>query len=186
MQISADFLLIFVQNIVFQDLLGLPQTAVSVKNGRGFARLGLLTLLFCTVISGLTAMIRPVLPLHWQKLLFPVCCAAFSGLLFLLLNLLLGKNQKTAQILQPFLAPAAFSGAVLGTVLFSTDYTHEAAIAFRYGAKAGCGYLIACLMLKAAAPILYSEKVPAAVRGWKAVLLYAALLSMAAGCMFPA
>ena len=85
----------------------------------------------------------------------------------------------------PQLHYAACSSAVLGTILLSTEYTHDAGVAFRYGFRTGLGYLAACLMLKSAVPLLYSDKMPKAVRGWKGLLLYAGILSVAADCLFP-
>lgn len=185
MQIASDFLLLFVQNLVFQNLLGLPSAAVSVKNGRGLVRLGGLTMLFCTVTSGVLAFVRPLIPTAYEKLFFPLINAIICGVLDLLLVLAAHFSKRFNSLIMPVLHAAAFSSAVLGTALLSTDYTHDAAVAFRFGFRSGFGYLAACLMLKAALPLINSEAVPKTVRGWRGILLYAGLLSMAAACLFP-
>ena len=185
MQIASDFALIFVQNLIFTNLLGLSSASVSLKKGRGFFRLGVLTLIICTAASGILALIRPLIPNEYQKLVFPLCNALICGVLDLLLVLAAGISKVLNRIIMPQLHYAVFSSAVLGTVLLSTEYTHDAGVAFRYGFRSGIGYLAACLMLKAAAPLLYSKKMPEAVRGWKGLLLYAGLISMAAACLFP-
>ena len=185
MQTAIDFALILLQNLVFQDLLGLTPAAVSVKNGRGLFRLGILTLFLCTVSSGCTAIVRPLIPPVMQKLLFPLCNALICGIICLLLTFACRFSKYLKRFLIPYLYYAACSSAVLGTVLLSTEYTHEIPVAFRYGFRIGIGYFAASLMLKMAAPQFFSPKMPPAVRGWKGLLLYAAILSMAAGCLFP-
>lgn len=185
MQIAADFVLIFLQNVVFQNVLGMSSVAVSVKNGRGLFRLGLLTMLLCTVSSGLTACCRLLIPNQYQKLLFPLCNALICGIFCLIALLAVHFFGLLKKMLFPWICYAAFSSAVLGTVLLSTEYTHDTAVAFRYGFRSGVGYFAVCIMLKMAAPLLFSERMPQAVRGWKGMLLYSALLSMAAACLFP-
>lgn len=185
MQIATDIVMILVQNLVFQNLLGLSPAAVSVKTGKGLLRLGVLTMLFCTVSSGLNAAIRPVIPNLWQKLLFPLCNALICGVLCILLVLISRKSKHLKRFIIPAVYYAASSSAVLGTMLLSTEYTHDIPVAFRYGFRSGAGYLGVCIMLKMAAPLLYSEQMPQAVRGWKGLLLYAGMLSMAAACIFP-
>ncbi|MBQ9906884.1 MAG: hypothetical protein IJM46_08965 [Oscillospiraceae bacterium] len=184
MQIAADIVMILVQNLVFQNLLGLSPAAVSVKNGKGLLRLGVLTMLCCTLSSVLTAMIRPAIPNLWQKLLFPLCNALICGAFCIILVLLSRKSKHLKRFVIPGIYYAACSSAVLGTMLLSTEYTHDIPVAFRYGFRSGAGYLGVCIMLKMAAPLLYSEHMPQAVRGWKGLLLYAGILSMAAACIF--
>lgn len=185
MQIASDFILLFVQNIIFQNLLGLPSAANTIQKGKGLLRLGVLTVLFCTIGSGTLAVIRPLIPNRYEKLLFPLGIALICGILDLLLVLICRFSKRLNRIIMPVLHSAAFSSAVLGAVLLSTDYTHDIAVAFRFGFRTGLGYFIACLMLKAAVPLLNSEAMPKSIRGWKGMLLYAALLSMAAACLFP-
>lgn len=185
MQIAADFILILFQNIVFQNALGLSSAAGGVKNGRGLFRLGLLTMLLCTVSSGLTACVRLIIPTQYQKLIFPLGNALICGIVCLLAAYAAHKSTRIKRYLIPWIYNAAFSSAVLGTVLFSTEYTHDIPVAFRYGFRSGLGYFAVCLMLKMAAPLLFSNHMPPAVRGWKGMLLYSAMLSMAAACLFP-
>lgn len=185
MQIAIDFLLIFVQNLVFTHLLGLPGIAYSPDKNKSLLRLGILTMLFCTVGSGVTAWVRPWIPVLYQKLLFPLIIAVISGLLDLLLVLISCRSARLNKLLLPQLHNAAFSGTVLGAVLLSTDYTHDAAVAFRFGFQSGFGFFVACLMLKLAAPVFYSRRMPQCMRGTRGLLLYTGLLCMAAAGMFP-
>lgn len=185
MQIAADLILILFQNIVFQNALGLSSAARTVRHGRGLFRLGLLTMLVCTVSSGLTACSRLIIPTQYQKLFYPLVNALICGGICLLAAFAVKKFPRIKRYVIPWIYNAAFSSAVLGTVLFSTEYTHDIWIAFRYGFRTGLGYLAACLMLKLAVPMLFSNHMPQSVRGWKGMLLYGAMLSMAAACLFP-
>lgn len=184
MQTAVNCFLILTQNLLFHNLLGLPSVADAEKRGKGLVRTGLLVMLFCTVNAGLLALTRPLLPVQYEKLLFPLCCAVLNGLLDIVILLLCALITKhLSKEIAPPLHAAACSSAVLGALLMSTEYTHEASVAFRYGFRMGLGFLAACIMLKLAAPVLCSSKMPACVRGWRAMYLYAGIIAMAAACM---
>ena len=186
MQAAADLFLILTQNLLFHHMLGLPSLASAQQRGKGLVRTGILTFLFCLVCPVLLALIRPYLPERWEKLLFPLCCAVICGVLDIFVLLICGLlTKQLSKSLAPQLHASAFSCAVIGTVLMSTDFTHEASVAFRCGFRSGIGYLAACIMLRLAAPFLCGDKMPDAVRGWRAMYLYAGLLSMACACMLP-
>lgn len=182
----ADFLVLLAQNLLFSELLGLPSVADAGRRGKGLLRTGIFTLFFCTCGSGFTALLRNLLPVRTEKLFFPLCIALVSGILDILLILLCRLiSKKMTEAAAPQIHAAACSSAVLAAVLYSTDYTHEFGIALRYGFRMGLGYLIACILLRLAIPTVCGEKMPAAVRGWRGLFLYCALLSMAGACMFP-
>lgn len=186
MQAAADLFLILTQNLLFHHMLGLPALASAEQRGKGLVRTGLLTFLFCLICPVLMALLRPFLPERWERLLFPLCSVLICGILDILILLLCGLiTKKLSRSIAPQLHASAFSCAVIGTILMSTDYTHETAIAFRCGFRAGIGYLAACLMLRLAAPVLCGDQVPASVRGWRAMYLYAGLLAMACACILP-
>ncbi|MBP0968408.1 MAG: hypothetical protein J5722_12295 [Oscillospiraceae bacterium] len=183
----ADFLVILAQNLLFSELLGLPSVAAAGSRGKGLLRTGIFTLLFCVLCAGAVAAMRSFLPVQLEKLLFPLCIAVASGILdLLLIRLFRLISKKMTRAIAPQIHAAACSSAVIGAVLMSTDYTHEVSIAMRYGLRLGTGFLIACVMLRLALPTICSSKMPAAVRGWRGLFLYCALLSMAGACMFPA
>lgn len=183
----VDFLVILAQNLLFSELLGMPSVAEAGKRRKGLLRTGIFTLLFSVLCAGAVAAVRPLLPVRAERLLFPLCAAAACGILDLLLirlSTLISKAMTKA--IAPQIHAAACSSAVLGAVLMSTDYTHEIGVAMRYGFRMGAGFLFACILLRAALPTLCSDRMPAAVRGWRGLFLYCALLSMAGACLFPA
>ena len=182
----VDFVVILAQNLVFQKMIGLPGITAAGSRGKGLLRLGILTLFFCTVCAGLTAYLRPLIPAPAQKYVLPLSTAVMAAILDLLLVLVTKLTPGIREKLLPLLHNAAFSGTLLGAVLLSAEYTHDPAVAWRCGLQTGIGFLAACIMLKAAAPFCYSRKMPEAIRGRRGMFLYAALLSMAAACLFPA
>lgn len=184
--LTADLFLILAQNVVFSELLGLPSLAETGRRGKGLIRSGVLVLLFCTAGAGALCGLRMLMPSQYERLLFPLCTAVVCGVLDLLAMLLCRiLSSRIAAAAAPWIHAAAFSSAVLGTLLHSPDYTHAVSVAFRYGFRLGGGYFLVCVLLRLAAPVLFSEKMPAAVRGWRGIFLYAALLAMAGACMFP-
>lgn len=183
----ADFLVILAQNLLFSELLGLPSVAAAGSKGKGLLRTGFFTLLFCVFCAGTVAAMRSFLPVQLEKLLFPLCIAVSAGVFdLILIRLFRLISKKMTKAIAPQIHASACSSAVLGAVLMSTDYTHEVGIALRCGFQSGIGFLIACIMLRLAIPVICSSKMPASVRGWRGLFLYCALLSMAGACMFPA
>ncbi|MBR3447962.1 MAG: hypothetical protein IKH27_09170 [Oscillospiraceae bacterium] len=182
----ADFLVLLGQNLLFSEFLGIPSVADAGRRGKGLLRAGIFTLFFCTFGAGFTSLLRNLLSVRTEKLFFPLCIAAVCGVMDILLMLLFRLiSKKMTEAIAPQLHAAACSSAVLAAILYSTDYTHEFGIALRYGFRMGCGYLLACILLRLAIPTICGEKMPAAVRGWRGLFLYCALLSMAGACMFP-
>ena len=185
MLIAADFVLILLQNLFFTDLVGISSVSRASKGKFTLLLHGLLVMLFCILSAGLTAAVRGLLPNNTQVLLFPLLNAAFCGITDLLICVILRQIsiRKYARI-APQIHAAACSGAVLGAVLLSTGRTAAAAAAMRIGFETGLGYLFACAALMLAMPALRSEHIPEGLRGWKAIFLYAAMLSMTAACLF--
>jgi electron transport complex protein RnfA len=70
------------------------------------------------------------------------------------------------------------SAEFLGFQLYFSDHLGVLGAAL-FGLQTGLGFLLASLMLLAVRHRLYSQKVPAAFRGYPAVLLYIGLISMA-------
>lgn len=184
MILTTELFLILTQNLLFTHLIGLPPLVRAAESRRrmllsaGFSAIFILAA--CTALSA----VRGLLPAGLTLFLLPLCSAVFCGLLDLLLVLaagaMLGERAKPL-ILE--IHAAAFSGAVLGAVLLCFANAGAVGTAFAFGLRCGVGYLAAYAMLAAAAPILTSDKMPASVRGWRGMYLYAGLISLAAACI---
>lgn len=179
MQIISFFFVILTQNLVLSACLGMPSLAQSAKSRKQLLFNGALTALLCAFGTGLLAAIRGMFPL-----LHPVWMTVFGVAVTCLTDAAAVLLISRRDALKPFIPQmhrAAFSSAVLGMMLKSAAVSFPAG--FRTGLEAGAGYLLCCLMLAAVLPELYSEKMPESVRGWRGVLLYAGVISLAVTCM---
>lgn len=172
------------QNLLLTYLLGLPAIGMLVRRKQSIALHGALVLLFCTVNAGLLYLIRPLFRFSEGNLFLPAVCvllnAAVLGILYLLVHFRGGAYRKPLTVQ---LCAAAYSCAVIGMLMMSVDAVPDALSAMQRGLRQGGGYLLCCLMLAGARPMLCSEKMPAAFRGTRGVYLYAAVLAAAAACL---
>ena len=184
MHLQTDLSLLLFQNTVFCFALGLPALRRSVTDRGGLMMLGICSMLMMTAVTGLSGVYRMLIPESYAALLMPVCLAATAGVLDLLL--LLGITAISGVLgkwIAPILHSAALSGAVAGTALLSGTETYDIPSAFRFGFRSGIGFLLVCFLLRLAQPAWNSKKMPAAVRGWRGMILLTALLTMSAACM---
>jgi len=180
----AELLLILTQNIVFSYALGIPNIAKSAVQRRMLLLSGLLVAIFVTLNTVLLALIRPLLSQTDTTLILPLCCVALNGVLDLILLILIAAvGGMRARTLIPHLHATAFSGAVLGSLLLSYNAANTPLLAAKNGLRCGLGYFLVCCMLALAAPALHSEKMPAAVRGWRGMFLYIGVIAMAVACI---
>lgn len=184
MQTAADLFLVLTQNLVFHHLLGFPSIAETNREDNSLIINGIFTMIFCIINAVCITFLRSYFTFLPENLLFPITSILISSLaaviLWLIIQFIFKKHKK--QINQ-YIINAAFSSAVLGAALITTDYTHEVAIALKHGFRLGVGYCVACLLLQMAAPALSSEKLPKAVQGWRSLYLYAGILSLAVACL---
>ena len=179
MQMITYVFLILTQNLVCSACFGIPSLTKSAKSAKHLALNGALTMLFCTVCTALLAALRGMLPtvhLVWMTVfgVMIVCAADLAAVLPM-------TRQERLRAYIPQVHLAAFSSAVLGMMLKSGAVSFGAG--FRTGMQMGAGYLLCCLMLAAVLPEINSKKMPASVRGWRGLLLYAGVIALAVSCM---
>lgn len=183
MHLIRNIALLLVQNMLFSRFLGLRDLTVSIRNRRNLIPPAIITVLFSTVCCGMLGVCRLFLPQNMEMLFEPVIsvliCGVFDIICILICILISSRFAKRAV---PVIHTAAFSGAVLGITLLSTDSVYDVSGAFRYGFRNGIGFLIAGILIQLAQPALNSENMPKSVRGWRGTVLYAGILSMAIAC----
>ncbi len=180
----TELFLVLTENLVLTYLFGLPGLLKSDCQPRRLLRVGVLTACFIFTGCMLLAWILPILPEDSAPLWIPLCAALINGMLDVLLILLLAAALgKKAHARIPEIHAAAVSSAVLGALLLSFEKNDTVQTACIFGLRSAAGYMLAALMLCFAAPVLRSEKMPAAVRGWRGMMIYTGLLAMAAACI---
>ena len=172
------------QNLLLGSMLGLPAVGVIVRRRQSLFLHGLLVMLFCTVSGGMLFLVRPLFRFSEGELFLPAVCvllnAALFGLLYLPVYFLGGKYRRSLTVQ---LCAAAYSCAVMGMLMQSVDAVPTVTAAMERGLRQGGGYLLCCLLLAGAQPLLCGEKMPRAFRGTRGIFLCAAVLAMAAACL---
>ena len=208
MWIFSSFLSLLADNLILTKALGTSTLMTASKNRSHLAILSLMMTLFAVLSSVLTMLLYQCIPMLVQLMTFPMsmfqplvytAVIAVVYLLVLLISYWIG-GEKSASI-RKYVHLSAFNCAVMGTLyLYFTpdmfqrgDYGSAEFLGFQlyfsdplgvlgaalFGLQTGFGFLLASLMLLAVRHRLYSQEVPAAFRGYPAVLLYIGLISMA-------
>lgn len=193
------------ENLIFTKALGTSTLLAAAKNRSNLAVLsGIMT--FFAVLSALCVSLiyrifpqlcgMAVMPLGMFR---PLLYTIVISVIYLAVLLLLSLTKQFAKI-RKYIHLAAFNCAVMGSlylgfpseqilrsavvpadflgIYVSADPTSPLA-AVCFGLEMGLGFLLSSLLLIAVRKRLYSEEVPAAFRGFPAVLVYIGLLSLA-------
>lgn len=205
MWIVSALLTLLLSNLIFTRALGTSTMLAATKSRSNLLVLALLMTIFsalgCLVTSavlmvpGLKRLLEYPLSLGLPLLYTLV----ISGLYLILLLVLFAVFRKHFGILKKYVHLSAFNCAVMGTLYLASapvqllkdvrlpgeDYALESAYilhpagAALFGLQQGLGFLLAALMVTAVRGRLYDEEVPAAFRGFPAVMVYIGLISMA-------
>lgn len=165
-------------NLIFTHALGMSTIVVSAKSSRSFLSTGFAIMLFSTLGSLIARLIAPFadsVPLL-RPLFYVLILAALYVLVLLILHFIGGER---CVRFRKYVHLSAFNCAVLGAMFLSAGQDHSILDSLLFGFQAGLGFLLASYILKAVYPSLTSEKVPASVRGYPAVLIYIGILAMA-------
>ncbi len=184
-------------NLIFVRALGTSTMMAAAKNRSNLAVLAVLmaviSTLACLVSGGLLSLLHlDVMLVHPWSLGLPLLYTAVISLLYVLVLLVLYTAfRKRFGVLKKYVHLSAFNCAVMGTLYLMAEpaFLQEgetlAAVhydplgAMWFGLQQGMGFLLAALMLSAVRKRLYDDEVPAAFRGFPAVMVYIGLLSMA-------
>ncbi len=184
MWLIANTLSLLTTNLVLTKALGTSTLLAAAKSRSNLVILALMMTGFTTLSCVFTALLMPILPS--EPLLRPLCFTAIVCVLYILvLFALYSLSGKSFSEYKKYVHLSALNCAVLGALYLgfgvsaaeTPDFGIAAAVIF--GLHSGLGFVLASLMLTAVHHRLYSDSVPAAFRGFPAVMVYIGLLSMA-------
>ncbi len=207
MWLFSAFISLLTTNLIFTKALGTSTVMAATKSKANLAVLALLMTCFstlgCMLVSGLYALFPQLTNLVTFpfSLLQPLLYTAAISLIYIIVLLVMySLSGKRFSSLKKYVHLSAFNCAVMGTLylafsptLFLMDavpytvflgrtfYVHQLSVpgATLFGLQMGLGFLVAAVLLAAVRKRLYDEQVPAAFRGFPAVMVYIGLLSMA-------
>lgn len=208
MWIFSAMLSLLADNLILTKALGTSTLMAAAKNRSNLAILSLMMTGFSVFGCLLTSLFYLWIPTLGSLALFPVSLltpllytAVISVIYIIVLLLLHSLCRRRFSIIRKYVHLSAFNCAVMGTLyigfspelfvrnsvtpaeflgmqLYSIHWLSPAG-AVLFGLQTGLGFVLSSLMLLAVRRRLYSEEVPAAFRGFPAVLVYIGLISMA-------
>lgn len=194
---------LLLENLIFIRALGTSTMLVASKNRSNLAVLALLMTLFSTLTCLVTGCLFSALRLkmlleHPWSLGLPLVYTLVIAVIYLtMLPVMLVCFRKKFSVLKKYVHLSAFNCAVMGTLYLASGSVHflegvslpgeDFAVAggfhplgaALFGLQQGLGFLLAALMVSAVRERLYDKEVPAAFRGFPAVMIYIGLISMA-------
>ncbi|MDE6780201.1 MAG: hypothetical protein K2J40_01895 [Ruminococcus sp.] len=174
-----EIILFLAADIVFMQAFGTSELLVSAGNRKKSFFTSVLITLFTSVGSVMAYFANGLLPEKYSDLKI-FCYVLVSGMLCTvsLKILSLAGNEKFSEY-RNCIYISAFGNAVIGTFFTVSEKSSGIGEYFSAGLTSGLGFAAASLILSAAYRKLTSVKVPAAFRGFPAILVYLGVVSMA-------
>lgn len=205
MFIFSALLSLLISNLIFVRALGTSTMLAATKSRFNLILLALLMTLFSTMSCLMTSVIFTLLDLRimlehpWSLGLPLVYTFVISVIYLIVLLVMYAAFRKQFGRIKKYIHLSAFNCAVMGTLYLASEpvqlikqvripteelamesvYTFHPLGAALFGLQQGLGFLLAALMVSAVRKRLYDEEVPAAFRGFPAVMIYIGLISMA-------
>lgn len=180
-----DLITLLAANLILSQALGTSTIFIAAGSKKNLVGTACVITLFTTLGSAAAYLIDCVLPgrIAVMRLLL---YTLVTGLLYvLLLTAAYCICRGAFQDLRRYIHVSAFNCAVMGTLFTINERAAMDSSVFSLseyvsaGFEAGIGFIIAALILTAAYRKLNSAKVPAAFRGFPAMLVYLGIISMA-------
>ncbi len=206
MWLLSAFVSLLTTNLILTKALGTSTLMAASRSRASLAVLALMMTGFSALGCMLTGLLVQLAPVLWTGALFPIELRPLLYTLsvsFLYLAGLLGARglgRERFSKIKKYIHLSAFNCAVMGTLYLAFDlpamqsmslspsyflgmrlHVHQFSVpgGMLFGLQTGLGFVLAALMLAAVRKRLYHEEVPAAFRGFPAVMVYLGLLSMA-------
>lgn len=167
-------------NFVFGRAFGVSTMMIAARNKRYLPGvcLGVCYFTLAGSAAGRTLALNEYLEL--SKPYLPLVYAAVIGLVYAvtLVGAFLIFRSRFARI-KKYVHISAFNSAVMGTIFLSANGAATGGSFVLFGLCAGAGFTGAAYMLSGVYPKLCSENVPAAFRGYPAIMIFTGIIAMA-------
>lgn len=177
---TAALIAVFTQNLVLEYAFGANVTLYASRKKSQFlwTSLGIITI---TTLSA--AVVYPIDRLFAASKIYylftPIIYIVIISILYIGGLLLLWRfKQRTFVKIRKYAHLAAFNCAVLGALFINSVQSRSFWEYTGFGFGTGVGFLLACALLYGARERLYSEKIPAAFRGFPIIMVYMGIVSM--------
>ncbi len=185
MFLISEFVVLLTTNLILTKALGTSTLFIAAGSRKNLLWIAITITAFTTVGSAGAYLINDLLPVNFTDLRLLLYVLIIGVLYFALLSVLYFADGKSFGTTRKYVHVSAFNCAVMGT-LFTISENAEARPALNNivafiirGAEAGTGFILSAFILMAAFKMLNSKDVPAAFRGFPAMLVYLGIISMA-------
>ncbi len=170
---------VLTENAVFSRAFGVSTMITAAKNKRNLIGTCLGVMWF-TLCAGAAGRLMKVWGVQADRAFMPLLYAAAIGIIYAVtLVLLRAFGGRNFGRLKKYVHISAFNSTVMGTIFLSVSRCESLSEFLFFGLSSGAGFGLAAIMLSGVYGHLCSEKVPAAFRGFPAIMLYTGLIAMA-------
>jgi electron transport complex protein RnfA len=180
-----EFVVLLSSNLILMQALGTSTLFIAAGNKKNLLWTAITITIFTAIGSGAAYFIKNLLPAGAADLTLLFYVLIIGIIYVLLLAALYFAGGELFKKARKYVHLSAYNCAVMGTVITVAgraetmpEYNHFMSFVSA-GAEAGSGFILAAFILTAAYRKLNSSKVPAAFRGFPAMLIYLGLISMA-------
>lgn len=185
MFLITEFIILLTSNLILTQALGTSTLFIAAGSKKNLLGTAFTITLFTTAGSAAAYFISNVLTDSAKDFMLLFYALAVGILYVLFLTVLYFVSRKTFRNARKYIHLSAFNCAVIGTLFTVTQKAQEnpqlnnIGSFIIAGAEAGFGFILASFILTAAYRRLSSADVPAAFRGFPAMLIYLGIISMA-------
>ena len=171
---------VFASNFVFSRGFGVGMSIIAASSRQKLFRICAVVTYFCCMSSLCIWAVQKFFGLGVETEVLPLLYVTVIGAIYSLTQFLCVLFiRKRFVMIRKYIHISAFNSLVMGTAYLVSSGQETAAEFIAFGLSAGLGFSLASVMLSAVYPVLSSEKVPKAFRGYPAVMITIGIISMA-------
>lgn len=185
MSLTTEIIAFLASNLILTQALGTSTLFIAAGSKKNLFWTAVTITVFTTAGSAAAYFISNILPADFKDITLLLYVLAVGILYVLLLTVLYFVSRKNFRNTRKYVHLSAFNCAVMGTLFTITEKAGRDSQLNNIGSfvvaglTAGAGFILAALILTSAYKRLNSEEVPAAFRGFPAMLVYLGIISMA-------
>ncbi|MBQ7989610.1 MAG: hypothetical protein IJ251_01015 [Oscillospiraceae bacterium] len=171
---------VLASNFVFARGFGVGMSIIAASSRQKLLRICAVVTYFSCMSSLCIWVVRHFFGLGVETEILPLMYVTVISVIYLLsLFFCVLFFRKRFVSIRKYIHISAFNSLVMGTAYLVSSGRNDAGEFMIFGLSAGLGFTLASVMLSAVYPLLSSEKVPKAFRGYPAVMIFIGVISMA-------
>ncbi|MBR3761055.1 MAG: hypothetical protein IKK47_08740 [Ruminococcus sp.] len=177
-----DLIALLATNLILTQALGTSTLFIAAGSRKNLVGTAFMITIFTFAGSVSAYLADKLLPEKYSDFKLLIYVISISMLYVIILSALYFISRNNFENSRKYIHLSVFNCAVMGTLLTVSGRASENTSILKYmaaGLEAGTGFIISALILTAAYRKLNSANVPAAFRGFPAMMIYLGIISMA-------